>query len=125
MNATDKQRLDKYLWFARVVKTRTLAAKLIKDGHVRLNGTRTDVPAKTVGLGDVLTIALERDVRVLKILLPGERRGPYAEACLLFEDLSEKRPPREETVFNQPAPAPEGRPDRRERRDLMKMKHGG
>lgn len=88
--AEARQRLDKWLWFARVIKSRTSAAKLVEEGHVRINGTRTDNPAKSVRQGDVLTIALDRQVRVLKIVSPGERRGPYEEAKLLFEDLTSR-----------------------------------
>ncbi len=84
----ERQRLDKWLWFARVVKSRSLAAQLVSAGHVRLNARRIDTPAKAVGRGDVLTIALERQVRVLKIVDPGTRRGAFPEAKLLFEDLS-------------------------------------
>lgn len=83
-----RQRLDKWLWFARVTKTRSLAARLVAEGHVRLNARRIETPAKSVGPGDVLTIALERQVRVLKILAPGTRRGAFAEARLLFEELT-------------------------------------
>ncbi len=84
----DKQRLDKWLWFARVVKTRSLAAKLVLDGHVRVNAQRTETPAKPVGPGDVLTIALEGRVAVLRIVGLAARRGPFSEARLLFEDLN-------------------------------------
>ncbi|PNG27080.1 RNA-binding S4 domain-containing protein [Methylocella silvestris] len=83
------QRLDKWLWFTRVTKTRTLATRLVLDGHVRLNARRIDAPAKQVGEGDVLTVALEREVRILKVLQAGTRRGPFREARLLFEELSE------------------------------------
>jgi len=86
--AGERRRLDKWLWFARVVKTRALAAKLVTAGHVRLNGARAAGPDKPVRPGDVLTIALERQVRVLKVVAPGERRGPYEEARLLYEDLN-------------------------------------
>jgi ribosome-associated heat shock protein Hsp15 len=88
--ALESQRLDKWLWFARVVKSRSLAARLVAEGHVRLNGKRIEVPARLIGPGDVLTIALERQVRVLKVLGSGERRGPFAQAKLLYEDLSER-----------------------------------
>ncbi|HUZ91017.1 MAG TPA: RNA-binding S4 domain-containing protein [Methylocella sp.] len=88
MRMEPKQRLDKWLWFARVVKTRSLAARLVTNGHVRLNARRIETPAKVVGPGDVLTIALEHRVRVLKIVAPGTRRGGFPEAALLFEDLS-------------------------------------
>ena len=84
----DKQRLDRWLWFARVVKTRSLAAKLVLDGHVRVNAQRIEIPAKPVGPGDVLTIALESRIAVLRIVGIGERRGPFSEARLLFEDLN-------------------------------------
>ena len=89
--AGERQRLDKWLWFARVVKTRALAAKLVTAGHVRLNGVRAPGPDKPVRPGDVLTIALERQVRVLKVVAPGDRRGPYEEARHLYEDLSAPR----------------------------------
>ena len=82
-----RQRIDKWLWCARVVKSRTLATKLVADGYVRVNGTRSSVPARPVAQGDVLTIALERHVRVLKVVAIADRRGPFKEACRLFEDL--------------------------------------
>ena len=84
-----RQRVDKWLWFARIIKSRTLAAKLVTEGRVRVNAVRIENPAKTVGPGDVLTIALEREVKVLRILANGERRGPYSEARLLYVDLNE------------------------------------
>jgi ribosome-associated heat shock protein Hsp15 len=84
----ERQRLDKWLWFARVVKSRSLATRLVAAGHVRINARRIDTPAKAVSPGDVLTIALEQQVRILKILDPGTRRGAFPEAKLLFEDLS-------------------------------------
>jgi ribosome-associated heat shock protein Hsp15 len=84
-----RQRLDKWLWFARVVKTRSLAARLVAEGHVRLNARRIETPAKGVGPGDVLTISLEREVRVLKVVAPGVRRSGFSEASLLFEELSD------------------------------------
>ncbi len=88
--ATERQRLDKWLWFARLVKTRKQAVRLVEDGYVRIDARRADVPAESVGPGDVLTIALERQVRVLRILAIAERRGPNRDAQLLFEDLTAK-----------------------------------
>jgi ribosome-associated heat shock protein Hsp15 len=85
--AEGRQRIDKWLWFARVVKSRSLAAKLVTDGHVRVNAVRVVTPAKLVGNGDVLTVALEQRVVVLKILQSGSRRGPYEEARHLYEEL--------------------------------------
>jgi ribosome-associated heat shock protein Hsp15 len=75
------------------VKSRSLAARLVEDGHVRINGARADAPAKTVKPGDVLTIALERTVRVLAVTALGARRGPAGEAAALYEDRSPAPPP--------------------------------
>jgi ribosome-associated heat shock protein Hsp15 len=86
------QRIDKWLYFARVMRSRSRAAQLVSDGHVRLNGKRVETVAKVVRPGDVLTIALQREVRVLRVLLPGERRSAYSLAKALFEDLT---PPKE------------------------------
>jgi ribosome-associated heat shock protein Hsp15 len=88
----ERQRLDKWLWFARVVKTRSLAARLVEAGHVRLNAHRIGTPAKPVRPGDVLTIALDQQVRVLKVLGHGTRRSAFPEAKLLFDDLSAEAP---------------------------------
>ena len=83
-----RQRIDKWLWFARVLKTRSLAAKLVLGGHVRVNSERVNDPAKMLKVGDVVTVGLERQVRVLKVLAPGTRRGPFTEARQLFTELS-------------------------------------
>ncbi|WP_245479647.1 RNA-binding S4 domain-containing protein [Hansschlegelia zhihuaiae] len=82
--------MDVWLWRARVAKTRSLAAKLAQSGHVRLNGRRIDAAARQARVGDVLTIALERTVRVLRIAALGDRRGPAAEARALYEELGPK-----------------------------------
>ena len=84
----DRQRLDKWLWHARVVRTRTGAAALIEAGHVRVNGERTRSPSRTVRQGDVLTVALDRTVRVLKVAGFAERRGSADGARELFVDLN-------------------------------------
>jgi ribosome-associated heat shock protein Hsp15 len=88
----DRLRIDKWLWHARVVKTRTLASKFVAEGHVRVNGTRTIGPDKLVKPGDILTIALERTVRVYRIVGLGQHRGPATEARELYEDLSSEPP---------------------------------
>ncbi|WP_034991021.1 RNA-binding S4 domain-containing protein [Beijerinckia mobilis] len=92
METSASQRIDKWLWFARVVKTRTLATRLVSEGYVRLNSRKITTPAKLVVAGDVLTIALETRVRVLRVVAPGERRGGYPEAKLLFEELTDGVP---------------------------------
>jgi ribosome-associated heat shock protein Hsp15 len=83
----ERQRLDKWLWHARVVKARSSAAALIEAGHVRINGVREKAPGRAVKLGDVLTIGLDRSVRILKVAAFSERRGDATSARVLYEDL--------------------------------------
>jgi ribosome-associated heat shock protein Hsp15 len=83
----DRQRLDKWLWFARFVKSRTAAAKLVSDGFIRVNGQRNTDPAKALAVGDVLTVALDRRTLLVKVLELGTRRGPAVEARQLYADL--------------------------------------
>ncbi len=85
----DRQRLDKWLWFARFAKSRTLAAKLVASGFVRLNGQRTDNAAKAVAIGDVITLALARTTLVVRVEGLGERRGPAPEARQLYIELNQ------------------------------------
>jgi ribosome-associated heat shock protein Hsp15 len=81
-----RQRLDKWLWFARVVKTREAAATLVESGHVRLNGNKTLKPGHDVKPGDTLTVVLNTRVRVLHIEGLAERRGPAEAARLLYRE---------------------------------------
>jgi ribosome-associated heat shock protein Hsp15 len=87
----DRQRLDKFLWHARVVTARTSAAELVERGHVRINGVRETAPGHAVKAGDVLTIALDRSVRVLKVIGFSERRGDASAARSLYEDLQPRQ----------------------------------
>jgi ribosome-associated heat shock protein Hsp15 len=82
-----EQRLDKWLWFSRMLKSRTMAAQLVADGKVRVNRTRVVKPSQTVRPGDVLTIALRGRVQILRVLAPGHRRGPPGEARQLYEPV--------------------------------------
>ena len=79
------------MWHARVVKARTSAAALVQAGHVRINGVREKAPGHTVKAGDVLTIALDRSVRVLKVLGFAERRGDASAAQDLYDDLHDSQ----------------------------------
>ena len=87
----DRQRFDKWLWHARVVKARTSAAALVEAGHVRINGVRETSPGHAVKAGDVVTIGLDRSVRVLKIRGFSERRGDAPSARVLYDDLQERK----------------------------------
>jgi ribosome-associated heat shock protein Hsp15 len=86
----ERQRLDKWLWHARVVRARTSAAALVEAGHVRINGVRETAPGHAVKAGDVLTIALDRSVRILEVAGFTERRGDAASARALFVDLQKR-----------------------------------
>ncbi len=83
-----RQRIDKWLFFARLVKSRSLGAKLVELGRVRVNRIKALKPSEPVQPGDVLTINFDRHIAVLRVLDAGERRGPASEARLLYEDLS-------------------------------------
>ena len=87
----ERQRLDKWLWHARVVKARTSAAALIEAGHVRINGLREKAPGHSVKAGDVVTIGLDRSVRVLKVVGFAERRGDASAARVLYDDLQDSQ----------------------------------
>lgn len=80
-------RLDRWLVFARLAKTRSTAAALVEAGHLRVNGQRVLRPAHPVGPGDTLTLPLGSRVRLLRVLACGTRRGPAAEAAALYLDL--------------------------------------
>ncbi len=84
----DRQRIDRWLWHARLVRTRDAAAALAGGGYVRVNGTRIDAPGRMVRAGDVITVALDRGVRVLKVIGFVERRGPGGTGAALYEDLA-------------------------------------
>jgi ribosome-associated heat shock protein Hsp15 len=83
-----RQRLDKWLWFARFARTRTLAARLVTEGFVRVNGARTDNAAKGLGLGDVVTVAAPHATLAVRVVDLGTRRGPSEEAKTLYEALT-------------------------------------
>ena len=87
----DRQRIDKWLWHARVVRTRSAAAELADRGRVRINGERVHAASVPVRPGDVVTIGLDR-VRVLRVTGFAERRGSAREASALFENIELPRP---------------------------------
>jgi ribosome-associated heat shock protein Hsp15 len=117
----DRQRIDKWLWHARVVRTRTAAAMLAASGHVRVNGRRIEAASHAVRVGDVVTVALNRTVRVLKVQNFAERRGSPEEARPLSELVGP--PLRHETEHASPAQreAGTGRPTKHERRAIRRF----
>jgi ribosome-associated heat shock protein Hsp15 len=120
----DRQRIDKWLWHARVVRTRSAAASLADAGKVRVNGARINAPSKTVRVGDVLTIALDR-VRVLKVQGFCERRGPAEAGRALYEDLAPPVHIQEAEEVDKAVAIREpgtGRPTKRQRRALDRLR---
>jgi ribosome-associated heat shock protein Hsp15 len=117
----DRQRIDKWLWHARIVRTRTAAAALANGGRVRLNGERIDAASRVVKAGDVVTVALDRTVRVMRVTGFAERRGSADQMRGLYEDLGSGSPPGAHNPEVAATPAREpgaGRPTKRDRRDL-------
>lgn len=113
------QRIDRWLWCARFLKSRPLAASLVQSGRLRVNGERISKASRTIRQDDVLTFPLGPHIRVVKILFLADRRGPTPEARLLYEDLdppaSSGKPERKEATV--PArEAGSGRPTKKERR---------
>ena len=117
------QRIDKWLWYARVAKSRSLAARLVTDGAVRINRVKATKSSESVKAGDVVTVTVHHRVRVLEVKLPGDRRGPASEAATLFADLTPPPEPKSDVVQSAAARDPgSGRPTKRERRQIDKLR---
>jgi ribosome-associated heat shock protein Hsp15 len=119
-----RQRIDKWLWHARVVRTRSTAAALVTSGHVRLNGERCLAASRAVKAGDVVTIALDRAVRIMKVQGFAERRGDAQAARPLYQDLTPPAPasaPQASPAARAPG---SGRPTKQERRAIDRLTEG-
>ena len=90
---SERQRIDRWLWHARVVRTRSAAAGLAAAGLVRVNGQRVNGASWPVRLGDIVTVSLDRGIRALKVVGFAERRGSADEARALYADLYRELPP--------------------------------
>lgn len=126
----DSQRVDRWLWFARFFKTRTVASRLAAAGRVRINsnmGTeRITKASHMIRPGDILTFPQGRRIRVVRVTALGQRRGPAAEAQSLYEDLSAAQPPAT-TGGSAPGihaerPSGSGRPTKKDRRQTERLK---
>jgi ribosome-associated heat shock protein Hsp15 len=121
-----RQRIDKWLFFARMAKSRSIAQALIHSNNIRVNGELISQASFQVKPGDQVVLKLERRDLVLVVKAGGERRGPFEEARLLYEDLT---PPPDETkkltALEQALRAPgSGRPTKKERRDTDRLVPG-
>lgn len=118
---TGSVRLDKWLWFARFFKSRSLATRFLEDGKARLRGAVAKSHAR-IRVGDVITFSLRGSVCIVEVRFLGTRRGPAIEARTLYEDLSPAKPPRspEQPVPFEREPGA-GRPTKAERRALDRL----
>ena len=121
-----EMRIDKWLWAARFFKTRAEAQRLVTSGRLRLDGEPMAKPHRQIRIGHVLTFPKAEDIRVIKILAMAKRRGPAAEAAMLYEDLA---PPQPKVKSNADKPVPfeqrdrgSGRPTKRDRRLIDGLK---
>jgi ribosome-associated heat shock protein Hsp15 len=121
------QRVDKWLWFARFFKSRSLASRLCKGHKLRINRRIIDKSSATTKVGDILTFPQGNGIRTVRVLDPGVRRGPASEAQLLYEDLTPPPPVRDESD-QKPAPTGRprgaGRPTKSDRRALDRLTRG-
>ena len=121
-------RLDKWLWYARFFKTRAMATRAIAGGRFRLNGEVMSKPHRAAIIGQTVIFAQADTIRVIRIVALGSRRGPAAEAMLLYEDLAPPQP--KQTKIKAEDPDFEerekgvGRPTKRERRLTDRLKPG-
>lgn len=124
MNET--QRIDKWLCCARFFKSRTLAAEVVSSGHVRVNGEHAAKPSRALKPGDVLTFSQGRLIRVIRVTACAQRRGPALEARALYDDLE---PPEAKILLTKelaaPRPKGEGRPTKRDRRQIDRLMRNG
>ncbi|MFB2551415.1 RNA-binding S4 domain-containing protein [Ensifer soli] len=121
--AVPRQRLDKWLFFVRMVKSRSLAQKAIEAGDVRVNGTRATSASFQVKIGDEVSVSLRERAVLLRVLSGGTRRGPYPEARHLYEDLT---PPPDAPASAGALPHASrvpgaGRPEKKERREIARL----
>jgi len=121
-------RLDKWLWAARFYKTRAVAREMIEGGKVHYNGQRSK-PSKVVELNATLTLRQGNDERTVVIKGITEQRRPANEAVLLYEETAQSIEKREKMALARKMnaltmPHPDRRPDKKERRDLMRFKSG-
>ena len=121
-------RLDKWLWAARIYKTRALAREMIEGGKVHYNGQRSK-PGKVVELNATLLLRQGNDERTIVVKGITEQRRPASEAVALYEETAESIEKREKMALARKMnaltmPHPDRRPDKKERRDLRRFKHG-
>ncbi|MFQ5972758.1 MAG: RNA-binding S4 domain-containing protein [Alphaproteobacteria bacterium] len=122
MTDGDTLRVDKWLWYARFCKTRSMATRFCKSGRIRLNKVIVNKPHAQLRPGDVLTFALGPRVRVIRVRALGSRRGPATEARMLYDDLSPPHGGGAADARHGRRPAGTGRPTKRDRREVDRLR---
>ena len=115
---SESLRIDKWLWHARFFKTRTLAAKVVSAGHVRVNAERVKNPSTNIKVGDGLSFMQGRQLRIVRIAVLGDRRGPASEAQALYSDLTPEPEARAAPIERVGI-----RPTKKDRRAMDAMRH--
>ena len=116
-------RLDVYLYYIRIFKSRSIATKFVSTNRLRISGQVTQKPHKMISIGDVLTMTIDDNIKILKVLNIPNRRGPYSEALNFYEDITPI-----ESIHKKESLKPDikfvervGRPTKRERRQTDRL----
>ena len=116
-------RLDVYLYYIRIFKSRSMATKFVSTNRLRISGQVTQKPHKMISIGDVLTMTINHNIKILKVLDIPNRRGPYSEAINFYEDITpiESIPLKESVKPDIKFVERVGRPTKRERRQTDRL----
>lgn len=116
-------RLDIYLYYIRIFKSRSIATKFVSTNRLRISGQVTQKPHKMISIGDVLTISINDNIKILKVLDIPNRRGPYSESLNFYEDITpiENIPKKESIKLDMKFVERIGRPTKRERRQTDRL----
>ena len=116
-------RLDIYLYYIRLFKSRSIATKFILTNRLRISGQVTQKPHKMISVGDVLTMTINDNIKILKVLDIPTRRGPYPESLNFYEDITpiEIIPKKESSNIDIKFVERVGRPTKRERRQTDRL----
>jgi len=116
-------RLDIYLYYIRIFKSRSIATKFVLTNRLRISGQVTQKPHKMISVGDVLTMTINDNIKILKVLDIPSRRGPYPESLNFYEDITplEIIPKKESSNIDIKFVERVGRPTKRERRQTDRL----
>ena len=116
-------RLDIYLYYIRIFKSRSIATKFVLTNRLRISGKVTQKPHKMISIGDILTMTINDNIKILKVLDIPNRRGPYSESLNFYEDITpiENIPKKESIKLDMKFVERVGRPTKRERRQTDRL----